>query len=197
MRVAVLSAAVCVSIAGVSLADDVRASVKTFLQIPAGTLDAALNTLATQRGFQIVYITEDLEGVRTGGVKGELTSEQALNELLTGTGFAFRYLDDNTVTVVPAPVTVTHADAGTSSSMSSTENTYPPNGAPLPEIALVAPEPRYVAPTRRDRIGRIWAPVMIDGKGPFRLALDTAASRSGVTASVAATLDRPRNESPQ
>ena len=52
---------------------------------------------------------------------------------------------------------------------------------PLPEIVVQAFEPRYVAPTLRDRIGRIWAPVLINGKGPFRLVLDTGASRSAIT----------------
>jgi predicted aspartyl protease len=68
---------------------------------------------------------------------------------------------------------------------------------PLPEVAVVAPEPRYVAPTRRDRIGRIWAPVMIDGKGPYRLVLDTGASRSAVNAAVAGELGIPLDESPR
>src|SRR5277367_6539915 len=54
-----------------------------------------------------------------------------------------------------------------------------------PEIVVEAPEPRFVAPTRRDKIGRIWAPVMINGRGPFRLVLDTGASRSAVNAQVA------------
>ena len=53
--------------------------------------------------------------------------------------------------------------------------------APLEEVSVTAPEPRYVAPTLRDRIGRIWAPVTIDGKGPLRLVLDTGASRSALT----------------
>jgi hypothetical protein len=53
--------------------------------------------------------------------------------------------------------------------------------ATVEEIVVSAPEPRYVAPTTRDRIGRIWAPVRIDGKGPYRLVLDTGASRSAVT----------------
>src|SRR6188768_1470250 len=58
-----------------------------------------------------------------------------------------------------------------------------PSAAPPPavdEVVVSAPEPRYVAPTTRDRIGRIWAPVLINGKGPFRLVLDTGASRSAV-----------------
>jgi hypothetical protein len=66
----------------------------------------------------------------------------------------------------------------------------------LTEIMVEAPEPRYVSPTRRDQIGRIWAPVMINGHGPFRLVLDTGASHSAVTALVALALGLPTNQSP-
>jgi hypothetical protein len=58
----------------------------------------------------------------------------------------------------------------------------------LTEVIVQAPEPRYVAPTRRDRIGRIWAPVYINEKGPFRLVLDTGSSHAAVNASVAKAL---------
>ncbi len=54
----------------------------------------------------------------------------------------------------------------------------------LDDIAVTAEEPRFVAPTRRDKIGRIWAPVSINGQGPFRLVLDTGASHSALTARV-------------
>ena len=56
------------------------------------------------------------------------------------------------------------------------------------EVVVSTTEPRYVAPTLRDRIGRIWAPVYLNGKGPFRLVLDTGANRSAVIGSVAAAL---------
>jgi len=75
----------------------------------------------------------------------------------------------------PAPVAVT-------------ESTAPQE---MTEVAVVAPEPRFVAPTRRDRIGRIWAPVEINGQGPFRLVLDTGASHSALTARVADALGIP------
>jgi predicted aspartyl protease len=67
-------------------------------------------------------------------------------------------------------------------------------GAPTPltdapaEVIVEAPEPKYVAPTLRDRIGRIWAPVLINGKGPFRLVLDTGASHSAIISRVAESL---------
>jgi hypothetical protein len=84
------------------------------------------------------------------------------------------------------------------SSAAAQTNTLPPEQpeADLTEITVSAPEPRYVAPTRRDRIGRIWAPVYLDGKGPFRLVLDTGANHSAVTAKVADALgDRARTNS--
>jgi hypothetical protein len=62
---------------------------------------------------------------------------------------------------------------------------------PLSEVVVEAPEPRFVAKTTRDRIGRIWAPVLIDGKGPFRLVLDTGANHSAVIPSTAAVLGSP------
>ncbi len=55
----------------------------------------------------------------------------------------------------------------------------------MPEVTVSAPQPRYVAPTQRDRIGRIWAPVFLDGQGPFRLVLDTGANRSAIIGRVA------------
>ena len=64
----------------------------------------------------------------------------------------------------------------------------PPSGPPLEGVDVTAPGPRYVAPTLRDRIGRIWMPVTIDGQGPLRLVLDTGASRSALTPTALAKL---------
>jgi predicted aspartyl protease len=61
----------------------------------------------------------------------------------------------------------------------------------IDEVSVTAPEPRYVAPTLRDRLGRIWAPVYLNGKGPFRLVLDTGASHSAIIAGVATDLGLP------
>jgi hypothetical protein len=66
----------------------------------------------------------------------------------------------------------------------------------LPQVQISAPEPRYVAPTRRDRIGRIWAPVYINDRGPYRFVLDTGASHSGVIQRVAESLGVALDESP-
>ena len=60
--------------------------------------------------------------------------------------------------------------------------------AVLENVSVVAEEPRYVAPTRRDKIGRIWAPVKVNGKGPFRLVLSTGASHTALTPHLAEAL---------
>ena len=67
---------------------------------------------------------------------------------------------------------------------------------PMEEVVVDAPEPRYVAPTLRDRIGRVWAPVYINGRGPFRLVLDTGANRTAVIPALANRLGMPVEATP-
>lgn len=80
--------------------------------------------------------------------------------------------------VVPAP----GAPASDVSAATTADGAAPPAEQ---EVTVSAPQPRYVAPTQRDRIGRIWAPVYLDGQGPFRLVLDTGANRSAIIPRVA------------
>jgi predicted aspartyl protease len=61
----------------------------------------------------------------------------------------------------------------------------------ITEIVIEAPEPRFAAPTLRDRIGRIWAPVLINGRGPYRLVLDTGATHSAIVSHVVTSLGIP------
>ena len=69
----------------------------------------------------------------------------------------------------------------------------PPANNPIAseEVIVAAPEPRYVAPTLRDRIGRVWAPVFINGHGPFRLVVDTGANSTAITQAVALRVGAP------
>jgi outer membrane receptor protein involved in Fe transport len=55
------------------------------VDIPAGDLTAALETLEKQSGVELVYSPELLRGVRTRGVHGTLTSAAAVTRLLEGT----------------------------------------------------------------------------------------------------------------
>ncbi|HEY5807819.1 MAG TPA: aspartyl protease family protein [Povalibacter sp.] len=61
---------------------------------------------------------------------------------------------------------------------------------PVPSAtpAVTQPEHLFASPTRADRIGRVMAPVMINGRGPFRMIVDTGANQSVLTYSAAAML---------
>jgi predicted aspartyl protease len=67
----------------------------------------------------------------------------------------------------------------------------------LATVVVEANEPRYVAPTTRDRIGRVWVPVHVEGKGPFRLVLDTGADRSAITTRMATALGAGLDQTPR
>jgi outer membrane receptor protein involved in Fe transport len=101
MRVTVIACAVCMTIVGLSMADDVRASIKQPTNIPAQLLGPALASLAKNRDFQIVYVSEDLGDRSTAGAVGEYTPVEALEQLLRGTGLTYKFLDERTVTIVP------------------------------------------------------------------------------------------------
>jgi iron complex outermembrane recepter protein len=105
MRLTVVTAAVCLAVVGLSVAGESQASVKKHTNIPAEDLGVALQTLAKERGFQVVYETEQLRSIKTKGVSGDLTPEEALTHLLEGTGFTYRYLNDKGVSIVPVSYT--------------------------------------------------------------------------------------------
>jgi len=58
--------------------------------IPAGTLEGALTVYMRQTGVQLLVSEDAVKGARTRGVKGDLTSEQALDRILNGSGFSAR-----------------------------------------------------------------------------------------------------------
>jgi predicted aspartyl protease len=60
--------------------------------------------------------------------------------------------------------------------------TPPRSTVESPETAL------FACPTSLDRIGRVLVPVMINGKGPFRLVVDTGASYSTISPRLAAAI---------
>lgn len=101
MRAIVLATAICLSAVGISSASDSQAAVRQPINIPPQDLRPALQTLAKEHDFQLVYRSEFVRDVRTAGAVGELTTEEALTRLLQGTGLTHRRLDDKTMTIVP------------------------------------------------------------------------------------------------
>jgi iron complex outermembrane recepter protein len=55
--------------------------------VPGGDLSAALNAYSSQSGVYLMVSTDAIRGVKTKGVKGDLSSDVALIRVLKGTGF--------------------------------------------------------------------------------------------------------------
>jgi predicted aspartyl protease len=61
--------------------------------------------------------------------------------------------------------------------------------ASFASLADPAEQRLFASPTRRDSIGRIVAPVIINGEGPFRFVVDTGATHSVMSAALAQRLN--------
>lgn len=80
VRSTVAAVLACCSIAAHAVADAPRP-----VNIPAGDLRQALLKLSEQVGTDFVYRPEQVQGVKTAGAHGDLTTEQAILRLLEGT----------------------------------------------------------------------------------------------------------------
>lgn len=102
MRLSVAVAVACLATASLSVADAVEAAARKNTNIPAQGLGPALQSLAKDRGLQLVYVSTEVNSLRTRGANGELTAEEALNQLLDGTGLTFKMFGDGAVGIVSA-----------------------------------------------------------------------------------------------
>lgn len=103
MRLSFAVALGCLCTLSLAAADPAKASIRKDTDIPAESLGAALQTLATTYDFQVLYRTEIVKDLKTKGVSGSLSSKEALGQVLNGTGLSYKYLDEKTVTVFSVP----------------------------------------------------------------------------------------------
>src|SRR6202048_5078459 len=82
---AILAAIVCV----VAIVAPAQAQNQRF-QIASGDLGQALDAYVHQSGRQLVYRVDDVRGVHSPGVQGEMQADDALAALLSGTRFLSR-----------------------------------------------------------------------------------------------------------
>jgi iron complex outermembrane receptor protein len=86
------------------------------VQTKAGSLEAALNALAEQSGYQIIVFSEDAGSRQSIAVKGKYTLDGALEALLDGTGLEYRFVNNRTIAVAapwrfsPPPTSEQRAD---------------------------------------------------------------------------------------
>jgi len=103
MRITLAVAVACFSLVAVTTARDAEAAIRRQTNIAAQGLAPALRTFTKERDVQLVYRAELVSDHQTSGAAGDLTFDEALTQLLSGTGLTYRYLDKNAITIVPIP----------------------------------------------------------------------------------------------
>ncbi len=83
-----------------------HAQMPVAVDVPADSLERALNALARQSGVQILFASDIAAGKRASALKGSYTPREALDRLLQGSGLGVQARDANTFTVVPADAAV-------------------------------------------------------------------------------------------
>jgi outer membrane receptor protein involved in Fe transport len=127
------SAAIVLAVAWLTVAVPSQAQAVTRFNLPAQSLADSLRAVAGQTNSNILFDRNFVAGLSAQPLEAELTQDEALKKLLSGTGLTFQYLDEKTVTIVPvgksAESTVLSTESGTlgssSSSALSTQYTVP------------------------------------------------------------------------
>jgi iron complex outermembrane receptor protein len=90
-------------VCGLSVTAHAMADQKSHVNVPAGDLTAGLELLAKQSGAEFVYSADQLKGLRTHGVAGDLSAKDAVTKLLEGSPLQVRM--DATGAMLIAPPT--------------------------------------------------------------------------------------------
>jgi len=81
-----LAAALATGTCIVALATPAAAQTREF-NVPAGSLRSALDSFARQSGRQVMYRGDEVRSARSSGVRGTRTAEDALDAIVSGSGF--------------------------------------------------------------------------------------------------------------
>jgi len=96
-----VAAFVCLGLTSRAFAADPTDITRKPTHIAAQELGPALKQLANDRKLQLLYFSETVSNLRTAGASGDLSAEEALAQLLSGTGLKFRYVDHQAIAIVP------------------------------------------------------------------------------------------------
>lgn len=107
----------------------------TLVSIPPGDLAAALEAFAKQADIELVFSADQLKGLRTRGVEGALTPEQAVSKLIEGTSLTIT-VDSSGAMLIAPPRSKSRS---TFQQLPSSNTRYAAVAAPPVAIATASP----------------------------------------------------------
>jgi hypothetical protein len=99
--------------------------------IPAGNAEDTLQLVSRQTQFLLLYNTDEVRGIRTNGVTGNLEPQEAVRRMLEGTRLAFDPEDGIVSPIATATVPESKAADGRGPGAAS----IPPRGLPRMSIS--------------------------------------------------------------
>jgi iron complex outermembrane recepter protein len=101
---AVLRVAIATLLGGAMIGDPAFADDATQqYKIPAQSLNNALMKFAADSNLELIFSTDTVRSLNAKSLDGTMTPEQALGQLLQGSGYTYRFIDKHTVTLDKAP----------------------------------------------------------------------------------------------
>ncbi|MCK9396379.1 MAG: TonB-dependent receptor [Methylobacter sp.] len=101
---AVLRVAIATLLGGVMIGEPVFADDATRqYKIPAQSLNNALMKFAADSNLELIFSADTIRNLNAKSLDGNMTPEQALGQLLQGSGYTYRFIDKHTVTLEKAP----------------------------------------------------------------------------------------------
>jgi iron complex outermembrane receptor protein len=97
-----VAAFVALAITGRVTAQEATDSLRKPTHIVAQSLGPALKQFAQDRDLQVLYFADTVRDLRTEGASGELSADEALSKLLSGTGLSYRHLNPKAIAIVSA-----------------------------------------------------------------------------------------------
>jgi iron complex outermembrane receptor protein len=106
--------------------------------VPAGDLEGALFTFSGQANLQILYSSDLVTGLRTRGVQGDYTPDEALTRLLADTGLEYRYSNPTTITLhrSDSPGAAAAGAAGAAGAAAAASQAQPSKPVKVPEVVV-------------------------------------------------------------
>jgi iron complex outermembrane recepter protein len=109
LRVAIATLLGGTMIAEPAFADDATQQYK----IPAQSLNNALMKFAADSNLELIFSADTVRSLNAKSLDGSMTPEQALGQLLQGSGYTCRFIDKHTVTLEKAPEQLNKTDPNT------------------------------------------------------------------------------------
>jgi iron complex outermembrane receptor protein len=125
-----LASALACGVCIVAMATPANAQTRAY-NIPGGSLKSALDAYGRQSGRPVIYRTDDVRSAHSRGVRGNLSSDEALKRLLDGSGFTYRIDSSGAVAIIAEAASTSSAAKNEDITVTGTRLKQAVNGFPL------------------------------------------------------------------